>query len=72
MGKIISITAIFLLLVIASGCVKTDTDGVLAETCGNEICDGVETTETCPADCEAPPLPPAPNEEGSGPPSMPF
>ena len=40
--------------------------------CGNEICDGTETTESCPADCEAPPLPPAPNGEGTGPPSVPF
>ncbi len=72
MSKVIAlIAALALVIILISGCTQQTQNGQTA--CGNGECGAGETVDSCPADCEAPPMPAEQaTGENEGPPSLPF
>lgn len=71
MSKVIALIAALALVILISGCIQQPPPD--QTTCGNGQCDSGETVDSCPADCEAPPMPSGQaTGENELPPSLPF
>jgi len=71
MSKVIALIAALALVLLVSGCTQQPLPD--QTTCGNGDCGADETVDSCPADCEAPPMPADQAAgENEGPPSLPF
>ena len=69
MSKLILLIAALALVIMISGCTQQPPPN--QATCGNGECGADETVDSCPADCEAPPMPPA-TAGDEIPPNLPF